>query len=73
MTLMCDYCDKEAVISLCRFEKNPNTNTVNHSVYKLFCWEDAVKKGIFAYEEPKTEKPLTLTTEDIVKGTRKTA
>ncbi len=69
--MKCDFCDKEAVISLCRFEKNPNTNAVDHSVYKLFCWEDAVRKGIFVYEEPKTEKP-PLTTEDIVKGTKKT-
>ena len=71
--MKCDYCDKEAVMSLCRFEKNPMTEVADHSVYKLFCWEDAVKKGIFVYEQPKTDKPLTITTEEIGKGTKKTA
>lgn len=68
--MKCDYCDKPAVISLCRLEINARTNEVEHSVYKAFCWEDAVKKGVWVYEEPRGERPLTLTLEDVAKGTK---
>ncbi|MCS4539059.1 MAG: hypothetical protein HYY67_09400 [Thaumarchaeota archaeon] len=68
--MKCDYCDKPAVISLCRLEINARTNEVEHSVYKAFCWEDAVKKRVMVYEEARGERPLTLTMEDVVKGTK---
>lgn len=68
--MKCDYCDKTAVLSVCRLEVNVKTNEIEHSVNKAFCWEDAVKKGIMVHEEAKTEKPLTLTIEDVAKGTK---
>jgi len=68
--MKCDYCDKPAVISLCRLEINARTNEVEHSLYKAFCWEDAVKKGVMVYEEARGAKPLTLTLEDVAKGTK---
>jgi hypothetical protein len=68
--MKCDYCDKPAVISLCRLETNARTNEVEHSLYKAFCWEDAVKKGVMVNEEAIGGRPLTLTTEDVAKGTK---
>ena len=68
--MKCDYCDKPAVISLCRLEINARTNEVEHSTYKAFCWEDAVKKGVMVYEEARGERPLTLTMDDVAKGTK---
>jgi len=68
--MKCDYCDKPAVISLCKLEINVRTNELNHSVYKAFCWEDAVKKGVMVYEEARGERPLTLTLDDVAKGTK---
>ncbi|MBM3897864.1 MAG: hypothetical protein FJ358_04995 [Thaumarchaeota archaeon] len=68
--MKCDYCDKPAVISLCRLETNPRTSEVEHMLYKAFCWEDAVKKGVMVYEEPRADRPLTLIMEDVAKGTK---
>lgn len=68
--MKCDYCDKEAVLCLCRLEKNPKTSSLEHDVSKAFCWEDALRKGVFVSEEPKGEKPVTLTSEEVAKGTR---
>lgn len=71
--MKCDYCGKKAMLSLCRLEENPRTNETEHYVYKAFCWEDAVKRGIFVYEEPKGGKPITLTSDEVIKGTRTAA
>jgi hypothetical protein len=68
--MKCDYCDKPAVISLCRLEINPRTNEIDHLLYKAFCWEDAVKKGVMVYEVARVDRPLTLTMEDVAKGTK---